>query len=83
MKLLKIVVTEEDIEAGRKFSSTLCPVGRAIHREIGHEDYQVGSKTLYIEGRSRKSSAKIRQFILDFDDGKKVKPFKVYIKPPK
>ena len=76
---MKIKVTEKDIKEGVKFSAKMCPVSLALRRNgvkrprvyVGH--IQHGPRD---DWTVTWNPYKVEQFILKFDSGKKVKPFK-------
>ena len=76
---MTIQVTEHDITNGRGDSSVLCPIALALSRQtrqlwIVTLD-RIISAQLGGKGIVYKTSTRVRKFILDCAEGKKVKPF--------
>ncbi len=82
MEKLKIQVTKSDIERGVKYSGDLCPIGTSIRRIACTEDVIVTPRNFYIDGKRRRTTKKMKEFILAFDSGQPVKPFTIYVNPP-
>jgi hypothetical protein len=77
---MTIRVTREDIHKGRRNSKSSCPVALAVNRKIGQSAVAlVGSDRIIAHDRWDLTKA-VRNFIYDFDMGKKVKPFTARLK---
>jgi hypothetical protein len=84
---MKIVVSKEDIEKGRKQDGSRCPIAIATRRATGLKGITVGIGEIKREVKGKKVifhylNKKARNFVVDFDDtwgdggGRKlVKPF--------
>ena len=85
---MKIRVTSKHIKAGKRGSDTSCPIALAVKETVQKSclpkflrsmqinvggDVEIGH--LCMEGTN-----KMHQFIIDFDEGKKVKPFTFSLK---
>lgn len=70
----KICVTQSDIKQGKRSQPYGCPVGLAIKRATG-ESVFVGASFIEIGDNWPPTRDKVKRFIIDFDTGKKVKPF--------
>lgn len=79
MKEHLIEVTYEDIKMGIKCSPARCPIANALRRQLkkNSQDISVGrgdwSTFPFLHKRALPSEA--TEFILNFDDGHKMKPF--------
>jgi len=76
---MKIEVTEQDIENGRRGDPKCCAIGRALDR-AGVVHFGVMGPAVLIANESRLSTARllpasVQRWILDFDAGKPVEPF--------
>jgi hypothetical protein len=84
MKTYKVSVTKTDIKKGCRYKSRNCPVARAMERAIGRpvSVYSGGGfaflhkRTLKKLGKEHQVSGVVGDFILDFDRGLEVEPFK-------
>lgn len=80
---MKIVVSKEDIEKGRKQDGSRCPIAIATRRATGLKGITVGFEEIKREVKGKKVifhylNKKARNFVVDFDDNegrKLVKPF--------
>jgi len=72
-----IDITADDIKRGIKKSSLSCPLARAIYREIGCCKPIVHAQRAYIYRDTFNINDAGRDFIQQFDKGKKVKPITV------
>lgn len=83
---LEINVTEGDIKRGIKENTLTCPIARATNRAFKYkEGVAVGVWTLSLYLSKNKPilvnlPIKAQRFIIRFDDGKKVKPFKFILR---
>ena len=87
--MLKIRVTEQDIENGQKGSCRKCPVALALRKHYPDNDLLVGAHDvdIYLDGVAFSSNnlvtykfpSEVTQFIGDFDDGKPVSPIEFVI----
>lgn len=83
---MKIIVTQEDIDAGKAQCCDSCPVALAAQR-AGLTNTRVGEDTsFYYDYASHEFKhfglpREARAFIKRFDDGKKVEPFEFEVKP--
>lgn len=76
---MEIKVKKKDIKNGVKFSKKMCPVSLALRRNgvkrarvyVGHIEHGPRDDRIVTW-----NPYKVEQFILKFDSGKKVKPFK-------
>ena len=83
-KKLEIIVTEGDIKRGKKMNIFTCPIAKAAKRALKYKvKLSVGGETLrfytdkeYVIHLPKKAE----KFILSFDKGEKVKPFKFVIR---
>lgn len=87
---LKIKVTKQDIQQGIMGRSSYCPVALGTNRALTAASgfatvtSHIGAYNLgfalddgdeYCSLGWQKTPSKVRRFILDYDEGKKVKPF--------
>lgn len=80
--MIKIQVTEEDISRGLKGDCHKCPIALAAYKVLGDIFQGVTRDTIYYKrGDLIKGfySNKIKQFVEDFDNGRKVEPFEFEI----
>ena len=75
---MKITVTKEDIEQGRRHHPSHCPIGRAVGRS-GLPHYCVTRSAILIGGSSSRATAlllpePIQHWILAFDEARPVQP---------
>jgi hypothetical protein len=71
---MKIIVTKEDIERGRHWSESLCPVALAVQHATGKN--ALVSYILGVEGYvSEVAPQSVREFIERFDANRPVEPF--------
>lgn len=80
-----IHVTQEDIDKGVRGSSNSCPIARAIKRETDMVNFKVLTWALYNYQHEIicSFSDKTSSFILEYDLGRRVKPFNFYLKEVK
>lgn len=82
MKYVEVSVTETDIMFGKKGSCTQCPIAYAVKRATGRKrNVVVDGQYLTINPdrpceQEMHLPKKARDFVIKFDSGKKVKPFK-------
>lgn len=92
MKRIRINVTAKDIKEGVRRSSKCCPVARATLRcfsevrldinvycgkiEIARDNY------ISLTKKGFNIIPKIEKFVDDFDEGRPVKPFRLYLDVP-
>ena len=74
---MKITVTKEDIQKGRRGDPFLCPVARAIKRrcKLTGRKVVVGNSLASVLSRTLDIPKKAQKFINNFDDKRPVKPF--------
>lgn len=81
---MKVKVTQTHINQGCRFSTVSCPIALAakekFHRrvEVGLDDLGVFRSSSSVAGGSSVTYElpfKAQKFIIDFDNGKQVKPF--------
>lgn len=99
-KEITVRVTRKDIKNGQKGSQAACAVARAVRRATGFRMTRVTSENVAVitrgedkmprsDGANVRYSAKLpiraQNFVRNFDDGVKVKPFtfKVTLKVPR
>ncbi len=79
--IIKLSVTQQDIDEGEKASCTKCPVALALQRALGRQDdaamVGMGMVNLFIDGNSHKVPDAVRDFVRSFDSGDKVEPFEL------
>lgn len=85
--MIKVEVTQEDIDKARIFDSMNCPIAKALKRAFNKNDIKVGPNYFVIAEEWMKSPeelknkteyilpTEVRDFILSFDCGSKVVPF--------
>jgi len=61
-------VTAEDIERGVPFECSLCPVARAIKREFGDIEVEVGIENILIDTKYFPTPEPVKTFIDLFDN---------------
>ncbi len=86
MQTMRITVTQEDIDNGRRCDPDCCPVGRALSR-AGLIHYGViGSAVMIKDGQAHAMAlplpAPVRDWILDFDGSRAVEPFSFELPVP-
>ena len=72
--MIKINVTQKDINSGVVDSGKKCPIARALKRK-GFEQVFVDTKTCLADGMEYGLPIEARNFIGQFDYGRPVKPF--------
>ena len=74
---MKIIVTKEDIQNGRRENPYLCPIARAIKRQCKYTGRRVsvGCRVATVNYRTLDIPKSAQKFIDDFDNKKPVKPF--------
>ncbi len=85
MKTIKIIVTKTDIQKGKRDTSNLCPVAKAIRRCAGLYGIDVYGDELGFGIALRRLvdlPKKVSKFVERFDFGKPVKPFSFTLKLP-
>lgn len=84
---VKIEVTQDDIEKGRRRGSQTCPVARAIKRRLkAGIKAAVYGRAGFVKGWLRHMSdmpGKTQRFVADFDSKRPVKPFTFTLNIPK
>lgn len=75
MKVI-INVTANDIKYGKPRMTTSCPIARAVKRRTIGNFYSVGADTCWINEDIIFLPSEARDFIVKFDRGREVKPFK-------
>lgn len=78
MKKLKVEVTTHDIKNGSRKSCEACPVARALKRALHYKkSVNVNNHSASIDEYKKHAilPTKAQNFIRNFDDGFKVKPF--------
>lgn len=69
-----ITVTAKDIRDGNRMFPETCPVALAVRRETG-QPFIVGARHVWLKSRRYCLPKKAQTSILDFDEGRKMKPF--------
>jgi len=81
---MKITVTQKDINKGIPRIGDKCPIALAIKRKT-HKYVQVGCTYAWVKLKNRMVTYvlpdTVVQFIKDFDENRKVRPFSVKLKP--
>ena len=74
---IKVKVTKKDIANGKRSKCTKCPIALAIRRVQGCSTYMVSSYSIYNRSYEYLCNLpkKAANFVSQFDDGNKVKPF--------
>lgn len=79
---VRVKVTQEDINAGRRKSCGGCPLALALSRALGRECV-VGPVCWWIDGDDTKDCVRLGRdeynFRVKFDDGFHVAPFTFYV----
>jgi hypothetical protein len=77
-KLLKIKVTQKDIDLGIPCADSACPIARNVNRQYPKSTVSVDGCSIIIYSKDSsafyKTTIKANNFIDAFDNGKKVKP---------
>jgi len=82
--MYQISVSKEDIQNGERFSSTSCPIAKAIKRKV--EWCTVDDECVIIEetpgGKLSQYDLPLiaKEFVNSFDNGRAVKPFTFHLK---
>lgn len=73
-----IRITEEDIADGQRCHILACPIANALKRcfQVGVAYAQL--KELGVAGMVAKTPLKVRRIMLNYDKGRKIKPFTFY-----
>lgn len=71
---MKIHVTQEDIDAGKRYNSEYCPVALALKRKLPRYKWTVGHRFLHYK-RQIKTPKSVSRKIAQFDGGYPVEPF--------
>jgi hypothetical protein len=75
-----IIVTQKDIQSGRRRHYRLCPIAFAVGREYGTDDIHVTNRVIKIGNEAFNMPRSARRFVQRFDNGKPVKPFNFLIR---
>lgn len=79
-KLLRINITQDDVDAGVRCNHRLDPVGIAIRRKHPDVDQvSVAPGYTHIDGIRFRNPPELSQWIIEFDCGRKVKPQTFFI----
>jgi len=78
---MKITVTKEDIQKGRRENPWFCPIARAIKRQckLTRSTVSVGERTATVNHKILNIPKSAQSFIDKFDNKKSVKPFSFYL----
>lgn len=83
MSMVDLKITKEDIESGKPGDGEFCPIAYSAKRTFGPEaSVSVDGDTVQVElsflneSLTYELTKKAENFVYDFDDYKKVKPFK-------
>lgn len=76
---MKIHVTQEDIQQGKRRSCYFCPVAISLRRHKKRREWYVGWNYLDPDNRI-KTPKSVQTFITTFDQGIPVKPFAFILK---
>lgn len=68
-RLVRIDVTQDDIDHGVPLDIEHCPVARAMHRVFPGTELAVVAEALYIGSCIARPPARVSAFISDFDRG--------------
>jgi hypothetical protein len=68
--MLRIQVTQEDIDSGKQSSTDNCAIARALKRQLGIDFISVSGLTVMIGGFYYESPDDISRFVYDFDKNK-------------
>ena len=72
---MRISVTVEDIERGRRDDYLDCPISRAVKRATGTKLCKTYTKTMILRGNTYLLPMEARCFVWAFDRGEDVEPF--------
>ena len=70
-----IKVTREDISKGMPLESDACPISLAIKRTMKVKRVDVSAYEITVGSTKMSIPRSAKRFMLDFDDGRPVKPF--------
>jgi hypothetical protein len=70
MSMLRIQVTQEDIDSGKQSSTDNCAIARALKRQLGLNFISVSGLAVMIGGFYYESPDAISRFVHDFDKDK-------------
>ena len=79
--MVRIDVTQEDIEHGCKRDDVKCPIALALRR-VGYKHISVSSYIAWMENDRhtlRQTPPDAAKFIEDFDNNREVKPFSFWM----
>jgi hypothetical protein len=79
---IELEVTEADIERGSTESPWYCPIALALKRTLNKRIGISVSSELTIDHVYIKTPARLSRFMVRFDSGKRVKPFKFTFRFP-
>jgi hypothetical protein len=84
-----IIITQDDINKGKRGECSLCPVALAAQRAFPDKCPQVAAWNMYLDssadvldGPSITLPDEVREFIVAFDRGQSVSPFAFTIRVP-
>ncbi len=89
MERIKIQVTDKDINKGRKYSTTNCPIAKAIRRQVkDRQKTSWGANSISVtpnfirfgDNVDAKVSRSAKRFMNKFDKGGDVKAFNFIVK---
>ncbi len=70
-----VTVTEEDIKNGKPMLCTECPISLAAQRVFPSDRVATGGSAMFINGSMFFIPKEAMEFIMKFDEDKKVEPF--------
>jgi hypothetical protein len=74
MNQVKINVTRENIQQGKPFDFTKCPLGIALKQNFPYSKVWVGIWSFEIDGKKYDMPQNVVEFNCGFDTGKPVEP---------
>ena len=74
MVRIKVSVTQQDIDNGRRQDPFSCPIALSLRRAFGAEQIRIESHRIIIGNQEYRPSKRMKTFIHKFDSGKSVEP---------
>ena len=75
---IKLQITQDDINKGKRFDCSLCPIARAAKRYF-NEMVNVSPQSIFVGNNCYRILRTGENFILDFDGGVPVEPIEIEI----
>jgi len=79
MRPITITIARQHIEAGQRHSTDHCPIALALKQALLTPYVSVGPVVMTINGATWELDPNERKWLERFDEGKRVRPFKIVL----